>query len=35
MLDQEIQMMLNKEDYAVTKTIKGRDVYLQDIAEEL
>jgi cbb3-type cytochrome oxidase cytochrome c subunit len=35
MLDQEIQMMLNMKDYAVIKSIKGRDVYLQDIAEEL
>jgi transposase len=27
--------MLNKEDYAVIKSLKGRGVYLKDIAEEL
>ena len=27
--------MLNKEDYAVIKSFKGRGVYLKDIAEEL
>jgi len=27
--------MLNNEDYAVIKSLKGRGVYLQDITEEL
>jgi len=34
-LDQEVQTMLNKENYAVIKSLKGRDVFLKDVTKEL